>query len=321
MNNHTITCKIEVNALKILDYDENGCPITTGISTIVERKMNQEVTDNEYEAITNALMMRENKYYTVYLEDIPGCEWMFHRVVNKDWQNIVRRYDNMNVEHTIKHPNLYRIELPNDMLIAPSVQVLSLQPMQPKLDFDKIPEKTIFNKLPDGSLEVVKAGLDFPSFRGTGVDELNLIGISSNSNRSKETFPINEITRVGERAFENSDLLEISLPNCKEIERNAFSGCPLLRKVHMPKLERIGMFAFTDCHFLSWFTYPSSIKNISDGAFYGCIHLKGFLNGADDLIRTLPEGTKVGEDAFAYTPLDFLSDNPIYDPSIPEDEE
>ena len=75
---------------------------------------------------------------------------------------------------------------------------------------------------------------------------------------------------IGEGAFEGSDVIEVTLPE---------------------GLIKIGKRAFADCESLEKINFPSTLRIISDEAFFGCTNLD----------VDLPENIKVGADAFKGT--------------------
>ena len=112
---------------------------------------------------------------------------------------------------------------------------------------------------------------------------------------------------IDARAFRKcKELKEVHLPNVVSIGFGAFSGCLSLHTVELgSKIKIIDEFAFADCHFLHSVNLPDGIERIEESAFLGCVNLPALLE--------LPNSIKhVGFDAFAYTPADRLSNNPIY---------
>ena len=112
---------------------------------------------------------------------------------------------------------------------------------------------------------------------------------------------------IDTRAFRKCrELQEVHLPNVVSIGLGAFSGCLSLHTVELgSKIKVIDEFAFADCHFLHSVNLPDGIERIEDSAFQGCVNLPASLELPDSIIH-------VGFDAFAYTPADRLSKNPIY---------
>lgn len=112
---------------------------------------------------------------------------------------------------------------------------------------------------------------------------------------------------IDTRAFRRCrELQEVHLPNVVSIGPGAFSGCLNLHTVELgSKIKEIDTFAFADCHFLHSVNLPDGIERIEDSAFQGCVNLPASLELPDSIIH-------VGFDAFAYTPADSLSKNPIY---------
>lgn len=127
--------------------------------------------------------------------------------------------------------------------------------------------------------------------------------------------------RVAERAFFNCQYLkEVRLPKAETIGPLAFCGCTSLRKVELSEdLQIIEEDAFGDCHMLREFRLPRYIVSIRNSAFYQCTNLERLIFADGSCItdeypqrQEIPSSLVIYEDAFAYTPLDFLSQNDCY---------
>lgn len=326
MGRHIINCRVDIHVCERI-IDDHGCPFNAIISTISANSLNVEITDDEYEAISHALMLRGNEYCSVLLVGIPGCEWLFHKVVRGIWNKIVRKYKTITADHTIIHEHSYCILLPDNRFISPSARVLSLDTPEESLGFEDIPEHTVYNELPSGNLELVRAGRDFPR-------NMYDLPISfpfalrkpfANVIENSVGPHINKIVKVGDRAFEGFDQdFRLILPNCKEIGDSAFARCLGLWSVCLPNVEHIGDYAFCDCHFLHWMKYPEHIRSIGEGAFEGCMNMKSFYKNKDldpEEVITLPNHVHVGRDAFEYTPMRYLSYNDYDKPYLYGNEE
>ena len=96
---------------------------------------------------------------------------------------------------------------------------------------------------------------------------------------------------IGYRAFENCRMLqEITIPaTVTEIDDSAFDNCRSLSAVHFGgsteeqaddpaasqcALQRIGNWAFYNCHQLQELNIPEGVTEIGDAAFYGCSYLE-----------------------------------------------
>lgn len=101
----------------------------------------------------------------------------------------------------------------------------------------------------------------------------------------------NGFTRIGYRAFENCRMLqEFTIPaSVTEIDDSAFDNCRSLNAVHFGgsteeqaddpaasqcALQRIGNWAFYNCHQLQELNIPEGVTEIGDAAFYGCSYLE-----------------------------------------------
>ncbi len=117
----------------------------------------------------------------------------------------------------------------------------------------------------------------------------------------------NGFTRIGYRAFENCRMLqEFTIPaSVTEIDDSAFDNCRSLNAVHFGgsteeqaddpaasqcALQRIGNWAFYNCHQLQELNIPEGVTEIGDAAFYNCHQLQEL---------NIPEGvTEIGDAAF-----------------------
>lgn len=106
----------------------------------------------------------------------------------------------------------------------------------------------------------------------------------------KVTIPAS-VNEIGESAFENCRMLqEITIPaSVNEIYDSAFENCRSLSAVHFGgsteeqaddpaasqcALQRIGNWAFYNCHQLQELNIPEGVTEIGDAAFYGCTYLE-----------------------------------------------
>ena len=117
----------------------------------------------------------------------------------------------------------------------------------------------------------------------------------------------NGFTRIGYRAFENCRMLqEFTIPaSVTEIDDSAFDNCRSLSAVHFGgsteeqaddpaasqcALQRIGNWAFYNCHQLQELNIPEGVTEIGNAAFYNCHQLQEL---------NIPEGvTEIGDAAF-----------------------
>ncbi len=85
------------------------------------------------------------------------------------------------------------------------------------------------------------------------------------------------LTRIGEHAFQNTEVEEVNFPSAlKEIAYYAFGGTLLKTALIPESVETIGTYAFKDCHSLVEVSYPAGLAYIPDYCFNGCYHLQAF---------------------------------------------
>ncbi len=97
--------------------------------------------------------------------------------------------------------------------------------------------------------------------------ELRAVSIPSEVNGRK-------VTRIGEMAFQYSDLVSVVLPeSITVIDSMAFFGCDNLSSINFPAgLTRIGKKAFQACTSLKSISLSDSLTEMRDGVFTNCIY-------------------------------------------------
>lgn len=100
---------------------------------------------------------------------------------------------------------------------------------------------------------------------------VKLIGDGAFSNTNLENVVMNGGQEIGDRAFSETRIQEITVPSeVKKIGEYAFSDCTKLVKVKLSSgLEEIEQGAFCGCSKLTKVTLPSGLKKIGESAFYG----------------------------------------------------
>ena len=108
--------------------------------------------------------------------------------------------------------------------------------------------------------------------------------------RSSLTLPDN-ITIIGDFAFENAEF-DIYLGNgVKEIGEGAFKGCKALKIGQLPEcLEAIGKEAFRHSGLGGVVKIPKSVVELGDGVFAECEDLEGFSIDSDNQTFSVDEG-------------------------------
>ncbi len=101
------------------------------------------------------------------------------------------------------------------------------------------------------------------------------------------------VTKIGYRAFANSYMREVTLPDTiTEIGAGAFLDCLFLKKIVIPDgVSEIKYQTFRGCTLLREVYIPKSVTFIDDEAFYRCSSLKVLSELSKDLY-------KIGESAF-----------------------
>lgn len=108
-------------------------------------------------------------------------------------------------------------------------------------------------------------------------EKITTVGNSAFQNKEiiKVTIPIG-ITDIKNWAFSGSKLRKIDIPNTiKTIGKNAFNNCQGLKEIVLPNsLSEIGDAAFSSCSNLKNVVIPSSLSNIGNEAFSRCSNLQ-----------------------------------------------
>lgn len=104
-----------------------------------------------------------------------------------------------------------------------------------------------------------------------------------------DTIEDRPVTAIGGSAFENYDLVSVTLSNnIRDINSRAFRWCKNLKIVNLSNnLEYIGSGAFLECD-IENIVIPDSVESIGDSAFYGCSNLKT-VSMSDDLFEEIQD--------------------------------
>lgn len=106
---------------------------------------------------------------------------------------------------------------------------------------------------------------------------------------AKKTTVPDYITRIGENAFSNSGVTDVTLPaGLKIIGKGAFAWCDRLEAVSLPSgLEIIEDSAFSDCTSLTSLSIPACVKFIGANAFHACSGIKTILISPNSAISVI----------------------------------
>ncbi len=80
---------------------------------------------------------------------------------------------------------------------------------------------------------------------------------------------IENLTTIPSYAFYGTGIEALSLPNCINIEEEAFCGCLSLKSIEIPVCQTIGRQAFDSCNSLEAVSLPSTIKSLGQICFSG----------------------------------------------------
>ena len=117
------------------------------------------------------------------------------------------------------------------------------------------------------------------------------------------------LERIGYMTIADCKSLQaITIPtSVEEIDNSAFENCRSLKSITFggqqtnisgrlnapaaseSRLQRIGNWAFYNCHELQNLTIPEGVKEIGDGAFYGCVYMENLILPAS--VRAIGDNT------------------------------
>jgi len=106
------------------------------------------------------------------------------------------------------------------------------------------------------------------------------------------TLP-SEIKYIGESAFEDSFIKEVTLVGTESIGHFAFKNCTQLRNVILGPVAKIGIEAFHGCTALTAIDFPYQVSKVGYGAFAECTKLNTV-----DFSKAQTSGLTVGDGAF-----------------------
>ena len=92
---------------------------------------------------------------------------------------------------------------------------------------------------------------------------------------------------IGAEKYLYAQYAEVDLPNAESIKPYAFYYDTVLTNISMPKVKRIGKFAFYKCSKLALTSLPSGVTSIGENAFEDCTKLAlTFLPGSITIIES-----------------------------------
>ena len=120
------------------------------------------------------------------------------------------------------------------------------------------------NPASDFDYKAIAGGVEITKYTGTSIRV-----------RIPEKIEDVTVTSVGYKAFSNSGIMEVYIPNSvMYIGNYAFSGCTGLTSVTIGNsVTHIGRDAFNYCEALTSITIPDSVTHMNWGTFAGCIEL------------------------------------------------
>ena len=119
---------------------------------------------------------------------------------------------------------------------------------------------------------------DCPSLRTVSLPDMDVIefGTFEDCGSLHSIDLPKKLTRINERAFMNSGLISVDIPNGLEcIGESAFEGCAGLTRISLGEnVASVGNRAFADCTGLAEVEIPESVVEIEDDAFEGCTGIR-----------------------------------------------
>ena len=125
---------------------------------------------------------------------------------------------------------------------------------------------------------------------------------------NKTVIP-DDVTSIGNRAYEKIDVEEIYIPeNITEIGDYAFASSKIRRIALPASIRKLGKYSFYDCDELESITIPDGVEEIPKGAISACDNLKTIVLG--------PSVNAIAQDALASKSLENLYLTPVEPPSV-----
>ena len=137
-------------------------------------------------------------------------------------------------------------------------------------------EYILYNDLEQKDKQTIAITKGNPNFFDLKSETKNLISHIKNGAFENVTFTelpkvvVFFANKIEAKAFKNcKGLKNVTCPNCKHIEENAFEECDF-ESIVLPQVEIIGAEAFKDCESLKMVQLGNNITSIGEGCFYGC---------------------------------------------------
>lgn len=197
-----------------------------------------------------------------------------YNYIDKDANDVIDEEDPLPVKiHQIGDDTITKVIIPE------GVEVIGAYAFAELTALKEVVLPSTLTKIQGGAFYGCTA-LDTVTF--SGANNLQFINNDAfNGCTSLNTFDFDSIIAIGDRAFQNSGLVFVTLPaTAQSIAAQAFSGCADLQKVTIKASKvKLGSKAFASCPMLTDMTVNASV--IPEGLFNGCEKLTTITLGRD----------------------------------------
>jgi hypothetical protein len=162
---------------------------------------------------------------------------------------------------------------------------------------EKIYKNNVLSSQVDSLYKKINFDSNNSGFIYTELDSITITGYKGKGGDVTIPERINgkPVTKIGREAFGrynyNRGISSITIPNSViDIEKKAFSGCPLINITIGNAVKSIGASAFSGCNGLTGITLPNGVTSIGEKAFEGCVNITEMI---------IPDSvTSIGDGAF-----------------------